>query len=508
MVRSAFVVGAVAGIAAFVAAQPYVGATVDSGEYLAVAEGIVDGHGLTMPYVGYDEPFRVLEPGERVHMTQFPPLYPVLLALTQWLGFAALDGARFLAACCFAITGWAAATLVFGETKSVRSVVTVGGLLVTSDLVIVHSMAWSETVMLTSLMGALFFSVRYFRAGRTIDLVAAGGSIIVASGTRFVGLSAGLAVTVGLLVASRGPLSERLRRAFVFGAACVAPTIAWFIRNRSILGSPSEKEVGWYLPGLAHVEQAFATVGGWAVPWKEAKPWVGAVLVIAGIVMGRRKLRPAIASGPTSVPRACIWFGAGYVFFVLLSRTVLDQNIALDFRILSPVYVLLAIGLCSVLKDPGRIASAAIALMAVIAVARGADTVRSFSDLSVAAYTGDAWRESPTLRYAGSVAPGTLLVTNAPDPIWIWHERTSMIIPPRSSLYSGEPNDAYDEDVEEMLEATRCRRAIVVFFDQPTRKPRRYIEPLLVRGMGLTRIERFSDGEIYDIAEPKCEAEA
>ena len=55
-----------------------------------------------------------------------------------------------------------------------------------------------------------------------------------------------------------------------------------------------------------------------------------------------------------------------------------------------------------------------------------------------------------------------------------------------------------------MLAATKCRDAVVVFFDQPTRKPRRYIEPLLVRGLGLTRTHRFSDGEIYDVAEPRC----
>lgn len=45
---------------AAVASHPYPGATVDSGEYLAVAEGLVEGHGLTMRYVNYDEAFRVV----------------------------------------------------------------------------------------------------------------------------------------------------------------------------------------------------------------------------------------------------------------------------------------------------------------------------------------------------------------------------------------------------------------------------------------------------------------
>jgi hypothetical protein len=58
---------------AFVAAQPYPGVTVDSGEYLATADGVASGHGLSMQYVGYDEAFRVLKAGERIPLTQFPP---------------------------------------------------------------------------------------------------------------------------------------------------------------------------------------------------------------------------------------------------------------------------------------------------------------------------------------------------------------------------------------------------------------------------------------------------
>lgn len=194
--------------------------------------------------------------------------------------------------------------------------------------------------------------------------------------------------------------------------------------------------------------------------------------------------------------------------FVLAARTLLDQNIALDFRILSPVYIFLVIGLCATWKRGRGIATALLVVLAAIALVRGVDAAREFSSLSVAAYTGDAWRASPTLRYAGATDPQTLLITNAPDPIWIWHERKPMLIPPRSSLYSGEPNEAYASDVREMLAATECRDAIVVFFDQPTRKPRRYIEPLLVRGLGLTRTHRFADGEIYEVAEPPCESEA
>ena len=108
---------------AFLAAQPYPGVTVDSGEYLAVADGLVNGHGYTMPYVGYDEAFRVLEDGERVPMTQFPPLYPTLLAMFNASGLSLLGAARAIGGLAYAGTVLAACLAVWGYTapSSVRT---------------------------------------------------------------------------------------------------------------------------------------------------------------------------------------------------------------------------------------------------------------------------------------------------------------------------------------------------------------------------------------------------
>src|SRR5688500_9622012 len=44
---------------ALLGSHPRVGVTVDSGEYLAVGEGLNDGEGLTMSYLSYDELYPV-----------------------------------------------------------------------------------------------------------------------------------------------------------------------------------------------------------------------------------------------------------------------------------------------------------------------------------------------------------------------------------------------------------------------------------------------------------------
>lgn len=456
-----------------------------------------------MPYVGYDERFRVLEPDQRVAMTQFPPLYPTLVAVTRWSGMDALSGARALSALMFAVTGAVGTALVGARTRGVWPMLVTGALLFTADVLIVFSMVWSETVMMAAFVAAILFAVRYFEQGKNRDLLAAGACSIVASGARFVGLAAALAVVIGILVSSRAPLLKRAGHAAAFGGLCLLPTAAWFLRNVSILGAPSEKKLGWYLPGSQHVLQALSTFGGWVVPWKMAMPYVGVVLCLGVVaaLLARFRRRAPVPNTPT---RVCVWFGFSYLGFVILSRTALDQNIAFDFRILSPLYVVVVLMLCTNIERRGPVAASAVVVIAIAAIVRGATTVPSFSSLSVAAYTGDAWRNSPTLQHAGSLPSQTYLITNAPDPIWIWHDRVSQIIPPRSSLYSGEQNERYVRDVTAIRSATECRKGVVVFFDQPTRKPRRYIEPLLVRVLDLEKTHRFADGEIYEVGNSPC----
>src|SRR3954453_23245517 len=90
------------------------GATVDSGEYVAVADGLRHGHGLTMPYVGYDEPYpEVVMPGERVDLTVFPPLFPAPIAATSLAsGAAPVTSARWLDALSYAVMAAIVAALV------------------------------------------------------------------------------------------------------------------------------------------------------------------------------------------------------------------------------------------------------------------------------------------------------------------------------------------------------------------------------------------------------------
>jgi hypothetical protein len=244
-------------------------------------------------------------------------------------------------------------------------------------------------------------------------------------------------------------------------------------------------------------------------PYFRAASVVGAVVAAIALAAVIVLLPRLFRRGAASLPSACLLFALVYLFFLLLSRAVLDQNIPFDTRLLSPVQVLAVVGLCSALAQPSpstgrRLGVYALTALAAVAVVRGVSTTIGFSGSPVAAYSGDDWRASETLAHAGSLPEDTIIITNAPDPIWLWHGRAPLIIPPRSSLYSGKPNENYAREVDEVLARTACEEAVVIFFKQPTRKPPRVLDPIVVGHLRLTEVTPFEDGQAFAVDEPAC----
>ena len=298
-------------------------------------------------------------------------------------------------------------------------------------------------------------------------------------------------------------------RTAALGTAALTPTIVWFVRNAIITGVPSEKQPAWHPPSLRVLGQALQTIGGWLVPWRAATMSAGTLVVALAVVAATLRLRRSRSSTDLPIPALCAVFAACYAAFLLAARSALDQNIPFDERLLAPLLTLSVIGLCGLLRrteygGPGALA-VVLVVLALATFVRTTVTAVRFSGTTVAAYTSDDWRSSELIAYVRNLPRSATLITNAPDPLWLWDERTPQILPPRSSLYSGEANENYSRQLRAVLAATRCRRAIVVFFYQPTRKPTRAIDPVVVHDLRLTSPTSFDDGQAFEVNEPPCD---
>ena len=488
---------------AFGAAQPDPGVTVDSGEYLSVAEGLSNGHGLTMPYVSYDEPYRVLEPGERVAMTQFPPLYPVALAsLESVTRMGVLDAATWLGSSLFLLTV-VLAVVVVARTAGVISASIAGALFLAPDVVSVHAMAWSEPLMILPTIAAAALMAQYVRSGRIGLLVSAGICASLASLARFAGVAFLVAGAVVIASTPGRPPRRRIGIAALWLALGSAPVVLWYARNTFVVGIGSEKQLHWHPPGPADLARGVESIGRWIVPGQATALIAGLVLLAAGVAVGRRTgLREPFRAGRSPLPGVCAIFGLAYFGFLIAYRTLLDENVAFDVRILSPLHALAIVGVCATAprwRVQGRVVPILLTALAVFTIGRGVETAYRFTSLDVVGYTGDQWRASETLDYVGALPDSVVVVTNTPDALWLWQRRAPLFLPPRSNLYTGERNDAYVDQLRALRRATGCRRAVVVFFERPTRKKPRHIDPRAVEELQLERIGTFSDGVAYEV---------
>jgi hypothetical protein len=493
----------------FQTAQPHPGVSVDSGEYLAVSEGLTEGHGFTMPYVNFDEPWRIVGPEERVAMVQFPPLYPATLAgVQEAVGLSSLDAARVIGTGAFLLTILLVMRVVYRWTGRTSAALLAGALSIAPDLQIAHAMAWSESLMLLGLGAALYATATYLETQRTSALIVAGFAASLASLARLAGVAVIAGVAVVLSIDSTAPLRRRIRTAALFALLSSIPLVAWLVRNSLVYGAPSEKTIGLHPPGADAFLQMARTIGNWLVPGRIAAIVCGVLVLVVLVTIGRAPIARALRGQSGSLPLTCAGLGVAYLAFVLLSRTFLDQNIPLDARILAPIQILAIVWICATFTPardsvPRVATSVAVVLLGVFTLGRSLWTATEFSGFDVTSYTNDRWRASPTLDHVGSVPEDTMVISNGVDAIWLWHDRPTQLIPSRENLYSGSLNEKYPDQVQQLVAATECREAIVVFFNKPTRKPKRVIEERLVIELGLDEVERLDDGIVYSVEEPR-----
>ena len=277
-----------AAIAAF-ASREGAGLTPDSRGYLLVAEQIQLGNGLTM----------LDGDGKKVPLTHCPPLYP----LSLWAGGAMMNGDRAAAARVIGIALFALNVALAGmiawraSGRSAAAAMLAAGLTAVGlDLVLVHSMVWTEPMFILATFAALYFLGTFIDSGNRGMLVISAIFAATSFGTRYAGAS--LVLTCGLLLmfgqSPRRTWAQRIVDAFIHGSISCFAMFAFLIRNAQKTRDADGHAFAVHLPNRSDVKNALVTVAGWVVPvWpSDTTPMVLVLammafgLLVAAIVVG------------------------------------------------------------------------------------------------------------------------------------------------------------------------------------------------------------------------------
>ena len=328
-----------------------VGVMGDSGPYLSTASKLAAGEG------------GLLWPG--IYNASWPPAYPTLLALASVFAFEPRDAAGPLNAAAFGLTIFVAGHWLRQRVQS-RFLAVLGCLtiLVSIPVVWAASWVWSEALFILITTLALFYGDKHLASGNRSALVWAAVFTSLACLTRY----SGVALVLGflpLLVLHRETASmEKARRIGPYLSISIAPICLYMLRNVLLTGTLTGSRTASNDGLLFNIQRTLDTLEGWNPLVKDYLPssisteatlfiaLAGAAAVGYSILRWRRDSDGHHGDVSLSVTGSFVF---AYTAFMVAAATITELALnQLDSRLLSPVYVPLALVVVFVIDNMPR----------------------------------------------------------------------------------------------------------------------------------------------------------
>jgi 4-amino-4-deoxy-L-arabinose transferase-like glycosyltransferase len=491
-------------------ATPFgVGTSPDSVAYIGAAQNLRSGQGLTVPLGGFDS-----QP-----LTQFPPLYPLLLAISSLIGAEAYATARILSALLFGanvlLVGWILHRLA--PQSAWAAVFASLGMLLVPVMLEIHVMAWSEPLFILLGLSALYALAVYLETASLLAFITAIGLTAAAFLTRYAGvvyLATGL---LGILFLGSGKPNRRIRSAVVFGLAGALPVVCYLAYNQLVAGSATNREIAFHPVTRSQLWQGLTTFTGWLGIPNSLPAWLHGLIVLIGILLfgaalflavkaknRSQETRPGAQSLPVMI-QLLVLFVLMYGGFLLLSISFLDANTPLDNRILSPVYAsLLIIGVYAATRltaaNPHkpliRWSLVALAGLLVVNWLRLSLPTLSLMHNQGIGFSTPAWQDSALLDQLKALPTDVMIYSNAPDAVYLLAGRPAARLPRIFELSSQQENTAYPEEMQAVGAQMIAGQAVIAFFTSQGRQSNPSQEDLLA-ALDLEISQQFADGLIF-----------
>lgn len=451
-----------------------VGLSPDSLQYLAATKSALAGQGFTT--IGWD--------GVRTPLTHYPPGYPMLLSAGAWLGMSLESAARFSNVALFAATLVLIALIVrrIAPQPPWAAPIAVFAAAFTHDLVVAHSMAWSEPLYLTLTFGG-FLALAMAIDRRSLPLlIAAAVAAAVSSIVRYVGVANIAVVGLVTLLWWRSGRWMRIGTPLLLSLFMVLPLLTTILLGAqgSGGGGVANRRFVWHPLDMMDVRIAASVVGKWMTPLDDAGFLSVAWLVALAALLGMLLVLRTRQATPSDLPREgktltliLSLYALVYMAVVALSMTVVDAQTTFEPRMLVPVLVVaIVVSITWLARQSRRGIFVRLAGAGIIALVLSANALRWLPWLRDAQRYGLALRrvDSEGLAIVDSARhfPRTAQVySNDPYYLRVHTQHVAAGLPRAMDPNSLLPNAHHSEQVQEICETAETRPTFVVLFDDP-----------------------------------------
>ena len=416
-------------------------------------------------------------------LTRFPPVYPFIIAVTEYLIGDIIQSARFLHAFLFAINVILIGLLARVVTKSNLAGALCSVLFVScADMLDIHSMAWSEPLFISFSVSAYILIIVYVSNQRFSVLMSSGLSLGLALMTRYAGISLLPPMIIILLAYGSGPVLRRLRDSLVLFFIGVGPLVAWLTRNLIIAESATSRSIAFHPTSFRHLQILDKTISGFWFPesnllWLKLiqAAIITSLLAFALIALLKTRTQAENQSSETVSPvhTLILLFCITYIVFLLFSISFLDATTPLDYRILSPFYAFSLVLVLSVYWHLRIKRNTPLVWKCFVVVSLAAMCLNAYRSASLISewhkdgrwFAARQWKESECIAYARSLPGVTGIYSNEPYIINFLTGRNTRMLPMTVHATSNCFNQDFEEEMNAMRDEVMHSGAVVIYFD-------------------------------------------
>src|SRR5258708_6030462 len=289
------------------------GLTPDSLTYVNAARQLMQGEPLT----------EISANGKANPYTHFPPLFPVLMAITSTLLRTDPSQAGRYINC-----------LLFGLNALLVALV----LHRAGSRFYIHLMVWSEPLFILLMLSGIYFLQRFLQSNSISDLAISALAVGLSALVRYVGVAFIVAEFFYILFLVRKAWRTQLRLLLLQGVVASTPIALWSIRNIAISGSTSDRQLFFHPLMLSDIVSGISIIRD--IWFFNARPML--VPILTGIILGifvvvlwqmrqRTGIQERVKAVPSlSFPTIGILFILAYIGFLIFSISFFDASIPVD----------------------------------------------------------------------------------------------------------------------------------------------------------------------------------
>jgi hypothetical protein len=362
----------------------------------------------------------------------WPPLYPAVIAVLEFVGVDPLAGLRILHVLALAASVVLTARLAFALSGSRWAALAAAGSMALSSRTQEYTVqVVSETFFVPLVLGALVAADLHRKAPTRARFAALIALSAAACLQRYLGAALVLTVASALLVSMRGTWMQRVRDAALYAFASLAPLVAWFARNHALEGKWTGGREDAPLAAAEVWGEATARLRDWPRPegWPEWSGWLAlallALLLVFALARAERATRTtaALVGGFAALHFALVVVLASFVTVDRVGDRLLLPSL--------PPLIALAWAAAFALARSKPAFALSLALVAAAWVA-GAQRLGGYVELwrseGAGTFHTRGWQEHPVTLALRTVQVVEPCWSNAPELVWLVQRRRGQFV--------------------------------------------------------------------------------